>query len=79
MSQGYFTQSGLSNGDLPLRVFPPVSVPETRKLFERAWTQFFGTLTSDKLAVRVFVDFKVSIRRGPTVLAVATLRATVHC
>ena len=57
MSQGCFTQSGLSSGDLPLQVFPPVSVPETRKLLERGWTQLFGTLTSDKLAVRVFVDF----------------------
>ena len=57
MSQGYFSQSGLAGNDLLLRVFQPVSVPETRKHFERAWTQLFGSLTSDKLAVRVFVDF----------------------
>ncbi len=56
MSQGDFTQSGLTSND-SLRVFQPVSVPETRKQFERVWTQLFGTLTSDKLAVGVVVDF----------------------
>lgn len=60
MSQGYFVQPGLTTGNLPLKVFSPVNVPETRKLFERVWTQLFGTLTSDKLAVRVFVDFIVA-------------------
>lgn len=60
MSQGCVMQSGLKNSELPLQVFQPVTVPGTRKLFERAWTQLFGSLTSDKLAVRVFVDFLVA-------------------
>ena len=50
-------QPGLKNSEMPLQIFQPVTVPGTRKLFERAWTQLFGSLTSDKLAVRVFVDF----------------------
>lgn len=57
MSQGFLVQPSLTDGELPLKVFPPVGVPETRKLFGRVWTHLFGTLTSDKLAVRVFVDF----------------------
>lgn len=57
MSQGFLVQPSLTNSELPLRVFQPVSAPETRKLFERVWVHLFGTLTSDKLAVRVFVDF----------------------
>lgn len=60
MSQGCLMQPGLSRGELPLKVFPPVSVPETRKVVERAWTSLFGTLTSEKLAARVFVDFVVA-------------------
>ena len=57
MSQGCVMQPGLKNSEMPLQIFQPVTVPGTRKLFERAWTQLFGSLTSDKLAVRVFVDF----------------------
>ena len=60
MSQGCLMQPGLTNNDSSLKVFQPVTVPGTRKLFERAWTQLFGSLTSDKLAVRVFVDFIVA-------------------
>lgn len=60
MSQGCVMQPGLTNSEMPLPVFQPVTVPGTRKLFERAWTQLFGSLTSDKLAVRVFVDFLVA-------------------
>lgn len=57
MSQGCVMQPGLKNSEMPLQVFQPVTVPGTRKLFDRLWTQLFGSLTSDKLAVRVFVDF----------------------
>ena len=57
MSQGCVMQPGLKNSEMPLQIFQPVTVPGTCKLFERAWTQLFGSLTSDKLAVRVFVDF----------------------
>ena len=57
MSQGCVMQPGLKNSEMPLQIFQPVTVPGTRKLFERAWTQLFGSLTPDKLAVRVFVDF----------------------
>ncbi len=60
MSQGCLMQPGLTSGDLPLPVFQPVTVPGTRKLFDRVWTQLFGSLTSDKLAVRVVVDFVVA-------------------
>lgn len=60
MSQGCVMQPGLKNSEMPLQVFQPVTVPGTRKLFERVWTQLFGSLTSDKLAVRVFVDFLAS-------------------
>ncbi|TXT22042.1 MAG: NAD-dependent epimerase/dehydratase [Planctomycetota bacterium] len=57
MSQGCVMPTGLTNSESPLKAFPPVMVPGTHKQFERIWTQIFGTLTSDKLAVRVFVDF----------------------
>lgn len=57
MSQGCAMQSGLAGGELPHQIFPPVTMPETRKLFEQTWTRFFGSLTSNKLAARVFVDF----------------------
>lgn len=57
MSHGFLVQPSLTNSELPLRVFQSVSVSETRNLFERVWTHLFGTLTSDKLAVRAFVDF----------------------
>ncbi|MBM3971212.1 MAG: NAD-dependent epimerase/dehydratase family protein [Planctomycetes bacterium] len=57
MSQGCAMQSGLTGGELPHQIFPPVTMPETRKLFEQTWTRFFGSLTSNKLAARVFVDF----------------------
>lgn len=57
MSQGCLMQPGLNRGELPLKVFQPVATSETRRLFERTWAQLFGSLTSDKLAVRVFVDF----------------------
>lgn len=59
MSQGILS-STLSSGDLPFRVFQPVSTPETRRLFERVWLKLFGTTTSNQLAVRVLVDFIVS-------------------
>jgi len=57
MSQGCAMQSGLTGGELPHQIFPPMTMPETRKLFEQTWTRFFGSLTSNKLAARVFVDF----------------------
>ena len=60
MSQGCLMQPGLTNNESSLKVFQPVTVPGARRLFERAWTQLFGSLTSDKLAVRVFVDFVVA-------------------
>jgi len=57
MSQGCAMQSGLTGGELPHQIFPPMTMPETRKLFEQTWARFFGSLTSNKLAARVFVDF----------------------
>ncbi|HLQ45292.1 MAG TPA: NAD(P)-dependent oxidoreductase, partial [Planctomycetaceae bacterium] len=60
MSQGCLSQSGLSSSELPLKVFQPVAAPDTRKLFERAWLQLFGTTTSNQLALRVLVDFIVA-------------------
>ena len=60
MSQGCLMQPGLTSGELPREVFQPVTMPGTRKLVDQAWTQLFGSLTSDKLAIRVFVDFIVA-------------------
>jgi nucleoside-diphosphate-sugar epimerase len=60
MSQGIVMQPGLSGSELPLKVFPPINVSESRKHFERIWTLLFGALTSEQLAVRVFVDFVVA-------------------
>ena len=60
MSQGCLMQPGLTSGELPREVFQPVTMPETRRLIDQAWTQLFGSLTSDKLAIRVFVDFIVA-------------------
>ncbi len=60
MSQGCLMQPGLAGGEFSSKVFPPAAVPRTRKLFEQTWTKLFGTLTSEKLAVRVFVDFVVA-------------------
>jgi nucleoside-diphosphate-sugar epimerase len=60
MSQGFVLQPGFSGSELPLKVFPTINVPEPRKQFDRIWTLLFGALSSEQLAVRVFVDFVVA-------------------
>ncbi len=60
MSQGCLMQPGLTTGEFSRKVFSPAVVPRARNLFEQTWMKLFGTLTSQKLAVRVFVDFVVA-------------------
>ncbi len=60
MSQGCLMQPGLTGDEFSRKVFPPAAVPRTRKLVEQVWMKLFGSLTSEKLAVRVFVDFVVA-------------------
>ncbi len=60
MSQGYLTPSSLGSRELPLKVFQPVSAPDTRILINKVWGQLFGATTSNQLALRVFVDFMVA-------------------